>query len=191
MARNLISFDWAMKRLLRSKANYKVLEGFLSELLKRNVKIEEILESESNRDTANDKYNIVDILVRLDGKELVIIEVQADAQFDYFHRMLYGVAKIITDHMDLGAKYHEVKKVFSVSIVYFDLGNGTDYIYHCKSEFIGLNDQSKFNLTEKQKELYQKEYIYDIHPEYYIIKVNQFNDLAKNTLDEWIYFFKT
>ena len=31
--RSMISFDWAMKRLLRNKANFEVLEGFLSELL--------------------------------------------------------------------------------------------------------------------------------------------------------------
>ena len=31
--RKLITFDWAMKRLLRSKANFEILEGFLSELL--------------------------------------------------------------------------------------------------------------------------------------------------------------
>ena len=30
---NLIRFDWAMKRLLRDKSNYVVLEGFLSTLL--------------------------------------------------------------------------------------------------------------------------------------------------------------
>ena len=34
-ARSMISFDWAMKRLLRNKANFEVLEGFLSELLRR------------------------------------------------------------------------------------------------------------------------------------------------------------
>jgi hypothetical protein len=27
-------------------------------------------------------------------------------------------------------------------------------------------------------------------PDYYLLKVNQFNDIAKNTLDEWIYFLK-
>ena len=31
--RKLITFDLAMKRLLRSKANFEILEGFLSELL--------------------------------------------------------------------------------------------------------------------------------------------------------------
>ncbi len=29
-----------------------------------------------------------------------------------------------------------------------------------------------------------------IYPEYYILRVNQFNDIAKNTLNEWIYFLK-
>ena len=31
--RKLITFDWAMKRLLRSKVNFEILEGFLVELL--------------------------------------------------------------------------------------------------------------------------------------------------------------
>jgi len=35
MSRHLISFDWALKRLLCSKANFDILEGFLSELLKQ------------------------------------------------------------------------------------------------------------------------------------------------------------
>ena len=47
LRRRLISFDWAMKKLLRSKANFEILEGFLSELLKNNIHILEILESGS------------------------------------------------------------------------------------------------------------------------------------------------
>ena len=35
--RGMISFDWAMKRLLRNKANFEVLEGLLSELLRRKI----------------------------------------------------------------------------------------------------------------------------------------------------------
>ncbi len=50
-----IRFDWAIKRLLRNKANFVVLEGFLSELLKFDVRIQEILESESNRQHPYDK----------------------------------------------------------------------------------------------------------------------------------------
>ena len=32
--------------------------------------------------------------------------------------------------------------------------------------------------------------IHEIFPEYYLIKVNRFDDIAKDTLDEWIYFLK-
>lgn len=56
--RKLISFDWAMKKLLRSKANFEILEGFLSELLKEDIRIQEILESEGNQETIRDKFNI-------------------------------------------------------------------------------------------------------------------------------------
>ena len=43
-----IRFDWAMKHMLRDKANFDILEGFVSVLLGEEIKIEEILESESN-----------------------------------------------------------------------------------------------------------------------------------------------
>lgn len=43
-----IRFDWAMKRLLRNKANYAVLEGLLTTLLEEKVTIHKLLESESN-----------------------------------------------------------------------------------------------------------------------------------------------
>jgi hypothetical protein len=62
--RNTIRFDWAIKRLLRNKANYGILEGFLSELLGEDIKIESILESESNKETAENKSNRVDLLVQ-------------------------------------------------------------------------------------------------------------------------------
>ena len=44
-----IRFDWAVKRLLRNKANFGVLEGFLTVLLGETIRIVEILESEGNQ----------------------------------------------------------------------------------------------------------------------------------------------
>ena len=59
-----IRFDWAIKRLLRQKANFGVLEGFLTVFLGEQIKIEEILESEGNQQMADDKFNRVDIKAR-------------------------------------------------------------------------------------------------------------------------------
>ena len=41
-----IRFDWAMKRLLRNKANYAVLEGLMCSLLNEKFKIKRFLDSE-------------------------------------------------------------------------------------------------------------------------------------------------
>ena len=187
--RSLISFDWAMKRLLRQKANFEVLEGFLSELLYRKIVIKSISESEGNKTDKDDKSNKVDILVEADDSELVIIELQYDSVADYYHRMLYGVSKAITDYMHAGDAYSKVRKVYSVNIVYFDLG-GDDYIYHGFTRFTGLHTHSELHLTADQQKLYNKKVVGELCPEYYLIAVSGFDDVARNTLDEWVYYLK-
>jgi len=190
MSKRLIRFDWAIKRLLRNKANFVVLEGFLSELLFDEIKIEKILESEGNQETDEDKYNRVDILTQNSKNELIIVEIQNTYEIDYFQRMIYGVSKALTENLGLGQPYADIKKVISINIVYFDLGQGKDYIYKGTTTFEGLHEKDVLQLSTKQKETFTKQNIADIFPEYYLIKVNQFNDVAKDTLDEWIYFLK-
>lgn len=190
MGKKLIRFDWAIKRLLRNKANFVVLEGFLSELLFDTIKIKQILESESNQYSEEDRFNRVDILTQNSKNELIIIEIQSTYEIDYFHRMAYGVSKSIAENLQLGQKYVEIKKVISVNIVYFDLGQGQDYIYRGKTEFEGLHQHDILGLSKKQRQTFLKSSVADIFPEYYLLKVNQFNDTAKDTLDEWVYFLK-
>lgn len=189
-SRKLVSFDWALKKLLRSKANFAILEGFLSELLNDDIHILEILESESNKETCDDKFNRVDLKVRDRNQAILIIEVQYDEEFDYLQRILYGTSKVITEHIPKGKPYADVVKVISVNILYFDLGLGTDYVYHGTTSFIGIHNQDKLQLSDKQQNLYPSNQIEKIFPEYYLIKVNNFNDVAKDSLDEWIYFLK-
>jgi predicted transposase/invertase (TIGR01784 family) len=190
MSKKLIRFDWAVKKLLRNKANFVVLEGFLSELLFEDVKIQKILESETNQDTDEDKYNRVDILTQNLRNELIIIEIQNTYEIDYFHRMAYGASKVLSENLSLGQPYSKIKKVISINIVYFDLGQGKDYVYKGTTNFQGLHEKDILQLSSKQKEAFAKRDVSDVFPEYYLIKVNQFNDLAKDTLDEWIYFLK-
>lgn len=190
MSKKLINFDWAIKRLLRNKVNFVVLEGFLSELLFDDIKIKHILESEGNKEDQEDKYNRVDILTENSKNELIIIEIQNTYEIDYFHRMAYGVSKSISENLFKSQPYSEVKKIISINIVYFDLGQGKDYIYKGKTDFKGLHKNDILELSKRQKNKFIKENISDIFPEYYLLKVNNFNNSAKDTLDEWIYFLK-
>ena len=98
--RTLISFDWAMKSILRDKANFDVLEGFLSTLLERNIQVLSLLESEGNSRYADDKFNRVDLAVVDEHDEILLIEIQHDLDIDHLRRLLYGASKLITDHLD-------------------------------------------------------------------------------------------
>ncbi len=190
MKRKLVSFDWAMKKILRQKANFGILEGFLTELLKFDVKIEEILESEANQETEDDKFNRVDLLAKNERGELILVEIQYNDEIDYFQRILYGTSKLITEYIKKGRGYTNVKKVYSINIVYFEIGQGADYVYHGTTNFKGLHINDILTPSFIQKDKFNIETISDIYPEYYILRVNQFNDIAKNSLDEWIYFLK-
>ncbi len=190
MAGKHIKFDWAIKRMLRNKANFDILEGFLSELLMFDVTIQEILESESNKEDESDKFNRVDVLVKDSNGDLMLIEVQNEREDDYYHRMLYGQAKLISERLDTGDAYGKLTKIYSVNIVYFPLGVGKDYVYISDGNFKGLHFHDTLELSEKQKRIYKAKEVKDLFTQYYIIKVNTFDDNAANSLDEWIYFLK-
>jgi hypothetical protein len=190
MLKPLISFDWAVKRLLRNKANFGILEGFMSELLKQDIKIERILESESNQENEAEKFNRVDILAEDANKQLIIIELQNTREYDYFQRMLFGVSKAITEHVNVGEEYLNIRKVYSVNIVYFDLGQGSDYIYHGLTHFTGVHTREELMLSARQRDLFMKNTPGELLPEYYVVKVNQFDNIAKDTLDEWVFYLK-
>ncbi|MDQ1352224.1 MAG: hypothetical protein QG657_2530, partial [Acidobacteriota bacterium] len=97
-----IRFDWAIKKLLRSKANFDILEGFLSELLAEDIKILEILDSETNKETQDDKFDRVDVLVKDASGRIIIIEIQNTRELDYFLKILYSTSKVISENMKEG-----------------------------------------------------------------------------------------
>jgi predicted transposase/invertase (TIGR01784 family) len=189
-AKSHIRFDWAVKKILRSKANFGILEGFLSELFLEDVKIKTLLSEEGNKETEDDKSNRVDILIENTKGEIIIVEIQNTREIDYLFRVLYGTSKAITEYMKEGSPYSMVKKIITISVVYFNFGQGKDYLYKGETRFEGINQHDIFELSDEQKALFSKETVTDIFPFHYLIRVNQFDDIAKNTIDEWIYFFK-
>lgn len=186
-----IRFDWAMKRMLRDKANFAVLEGFLTTLLGHPIKIQKLLESESNQDDADDKQNRVDLLAEDEAGQLYLIEVQNETEVAYFQRMLFGASKLVTEYINRGDNYDRVRKVYSINIVYFNLGGGTDIVYHGKTEFRGIHNGELLPLSPFQKQKFKVDTVSDLYPEYYILKVNDFNRWSKVPLEQWIYFLNT
>lgn len=186
-----IRFDWAIKRLLRQKANFGVLEGFLTVFLREKVTILEILESEGNQQSQDDKFNRVDIKARNSKDEIIIIEIQNTRELYYLERILYGVAKAITEHISLGESYCNVKKIYSISILYFDIGKGSDYLYYGQNNFVGVHTGDHLQINVKEKNAIVTRMPADIFPEYVLIRVNEFNQNAVTPLEEWMTYLKT
>ena len=185
----IIRFDWAMKRLLRNKANFSVLEGLLTTLLGEKIVIQKLLESD--QEDQFDKYNRVDMLAENSKGELVLIEVQNNNEYAYFQRILFGTSKLVTEYVNRGDGYDKLRKVYCVNIVYFSLGHGTDFVYHGKTEFRGIHQGDILELTPFQKQTFKVDAVSQLYPEYYILKVNGFDQAAKSPLEEWIYYLNT
>ncbi len=185
-----IRFDWAVKRMLRDKANFDVLEGLITVLLGERITIEEILESEGNQDAPDDKFNRVDVKAKDSNGSIIIVEVQLTTQLYYLERILYGVAKAITEHISLGQRYNEVKKVYSINILYFDLGKGSDYLYHGRNSFVGVHTGDQLQINVKENNVIKMKTPEEVFPEYYLIRVNEFNDVATTPIEEWLDYLK-
>lgn len=192
MKDNFIRFDWAMKRLLRDKSNYVVLEGFLSTLLEEDLRISRFLESESNQTDETDKFNRADILVEDSKGRLLVIKIQNYRELYYYHQMLYGASDILSRYTDEETDYNKICKIYSINIVYFSMIKSKDYAYHGEIIFRGLHDSDNFlKLSARQQEIFTDKDAKDIFPEYYVLRVNDFDKVAKTPLDEWIKFLKT
>ena len=185
-----IRFDWAAKRMLRDKANFGVLEGLVTVLLGEPIHIIELLKREGNKDAADDKFNRVDVKARNSRDEIIIVEIQLTREIHYLERILYGVAKAITEHIQLGDRYDKVKKVYSINILYFNLGHGSDYLYHGQTTFVGVHTKDILQVSDRERETMGWKTTDEIFPEYYLIRVNEFNKVATTPLEEWLDYLK-
>ena len=195
MPTTLVAFDWAIKEILRDKANFDILSGFLTELLGKKVVVQELLESESNKRDEYDKSNRLDLKAKIDDGEIAIFEVQVNRLGDFFQRMLFGTSMAVTEQLSEGDDYGNIKKIYSIDIVYFELGKGDDYIYRGTTNFVGLHNNETLLLSESEKKYLPRPIpgvanVGDLFPEYYLIYPRKFNERIKDKFDEWMYVLK-
>jgi hypothetical protein len=205
----LIRFDYAIKKLLRNKANFAVLEGFIEVILGKKCKIQSILESEGNKQNEDDKFNRVDIKAQDEDGELFIVEVQTSRYTYFLERILFGVSKAVVEQATEGDDYGKIKKVYSISVIYYDFGEGEDYIYRGTTEFRGvrkgdiLKVSRKEELTEEELAVemdkdenarrnytLKKRPVGDMFPEFCLLRINAFRPSIADALDEWMTFLK-
>jgi len=190
MERTIISFDYAIKTVLREKANFDVLSGFLTELLEKPVEVLEILESESNTESPHGKINRIDLKAKISGGELAVFEIQYFDQIDFLGKILFNACKAVVEQVAKGQPF-AIKKVYSVNIAYCDAIEKEvqkEYVFRANlTTFQGIHFDEHIPFSQT---LSKEEPATDLHPEYFMILPNKFDEQMRGKFDEWVYTLK-
>jgi len=187
--RTLVSFDYAVKYMLRGKSDFVVLNGFLTELMGKKVEVKAILESENNKADSDSKTNRVDLKAQINGGEFVVFEIQFLQEYDFFGKVLFGVSNAVVEQISSGKQY-DIKKVHSINIAYSNLNAKREYLFSGKfGGFQGVHyKDEKISFAQAGNSRSKK--TVDIHPEYYLILPNMFDEKLRSRFDEWVYVLK-
>ena len=191
MSREIISFDWALKYTLRDKANFDLLGGLFSSVLGREVKVEDLLESEGNKDYEDGKLIRLDIKARLDNRELAIIELQYKPEHHLFSRLLFYASKTLVEHVKIGSDYETLLKIYVICICNFSLGSSQEHAYHGQHKFTGIYSKQELELSPGDQQKLSLRLTDDVFPEYFIFSLTKFDGEAGDALGEWLYAIKT
>jgi hypothetical protein len=190
----LVSFDYAIKYLLKDKKDFFIVEGFISALLKtigyKEIKIIGLLESESQKEDSKSKRSLADLIVEDTDKHKYIIEIERDIKDTFIHKACFNTSRLIVDNLGQGQDYAEILKVFHISLLYFPIGNNQGVIYHGKTIIHELETQEKLSVHIKDPKTKQFYDATDILPEYFYISVPLFNGRLEREIDEWLYVMK-
>ena len=119
----LVSFDYAIKYLLKDKGDYGIVEGFISALLKtkgyKDVKIVALLESESNKEGSKSKRSLADLIVEDEDHHKYIIEIERNVKDSFIHKSLFNTSRLIVDNLAQREDYTQILKVFHILAAIF------------------------------------------------------------------------
>lgn len=190
----LISFDYAIKYLLKDKGDYSIVEGFISALLKtkgyKDVKIVALLETESNKEDSKSKRSLADVIVEDLDHNKYIIEIERNVKDSFIHKSCFNTSRLIIDNLAQREDYTQIVKVFHISLLYFSIGSGAGTIYHGKTIIHEIETNERLSVHIKNQETDEVFDATDILPEYFYISVPQFNDRLEKEIDDWLYVMK-
>lgn len=190
--KSLISFDYAIKYLLKDKGEYSIVEGFISALLKtkgyKDVKIIALLESESNKEDSKSKRSLADLIVEDEEHHKYIIEIERNVKDSFIHKALFNTSRLIVDNLAQREDYTQIVKIFHISLLYFPVGKGAIHYGQTIFHEIETNEKLFVHITNPETgEVFDAT---GIMPEYFFISVPLFNDRLEREIDEWLHVMK-
>lgn len=160
-------------------------------LIGEPIKIVELLESESNKETKGAKSNGVDIKASNSKEEIILVEIWLENKMSFCERV-FNWPQFNVEYCSDNSNFDGIERFYSIHIVYFNQGHGSDYLYYGTNRFIGVNIGDTLVINEKESRGFKRPKNTNIFPEYYIIRVNQFEVESPQTpLEEWMRYLQT
>jgi predicted transposase/invertase (TIGR01784 family) len=189
----LIAFDYAIKYLLKNKSDYDIIEGFISALFAsqgyKPVKINALLDTESNKEDKNLKRSIADLVVEDNDGNKYIVEIERSFTPNFIHKACFNSSRLVVDSISGSQDYTTIKKVFHISILYFTTQGMSKPICHGQTivHEIDTEHPKDVRVANQGLVIFESK---NIFPEYFFISVPRFNDVINQEIDEWLYVMK-
>jgi len=193
MEKPLISFDFAIKYLLKNKGDYDIIEGFISALFASQgyppIKINALLDTESNKEELELKKSIADLVVEDGEGNKYIVEIERAYTPNFMHKACFNSSRLVVDGIYGSQDYTTIKKIFHISLLYFSTKGMQKPIYHGKTIVHEVDTKHPVDVSIANEGLV----IFNtpnVFPEYFFISVPMFDDIINSEIDEWLYVMK-
>jgi len=192
MKYNMLSMknDLIFKRVLGDSKN-NIIEYFLKSILDiPHDEYDELIITDPNLrvDGPDDKIGILDIKLKTKSGKIIDIELQLLHTPEMIERVLFYSSKMITEQMNMGDSYKEIKKVISILILDYDMiKNNPKYnhkfLLHDKSDDTTLTDLLEIHVLELKKlpEQTDNTKLYDWLSLFNATKREEFSMIAERT----------
>ena len=189
----LVSFDAAIKYLLKNKGDFQIVEGFISALLKAfgysAVKIKALLDSESNKEQDKLKRSIADLVVEDEQDNKYIVEIDRAYTSTFLYKACFDPYRLVVDSISTREDYSTIKRILHINLLHFVPKNMEQPCYHGKTLLKGLAGSEPVNIyiSDLGGQIFDARHVL---PEYFAIAIPSFNDVIKEEIDEWLYVLK-
>ena len=153
-----VTSDFIFKLIFGDQRNVDILADFLKAVL--NIPDDEyeritIIDPYVKKETAQDKYSVLDVKLHTKSKNVIHIEIQVWPLPELKERSIYQQSKMITEQMASGENWKSIKRVVSIIITSYDLIK-EDKKYHHQfryrtEEGVEFTDLNEINTLELSK----------------------------------------
>ena len=174
--KKLVMKDDIMFKAFFSRAgNEKFLKSFLNAILGEEIKIKKVIHDARLEQIAREeKYGILDLDVELEDDKIINIEMQMKNNNNMEERTTFYAGKKISEQLEIGYNYKQLKKVIIISILNYNFINLPEYV----TKTIRVADK-------------HREYEINNNVEYYYIELKKFreqNPDMKEPINQWLAF---